>query len=350
MLTAKDAEVSAPAGNFVKLLTLYTALELTQHEKNAFETNIKVSTAAASITGQHRIYLTPNQTIPLGTLLRAIAILGAEDACLAVADGLTSSRSQFVAAMNQTAQKLRLEQSHYVSPIVNHNNRSSARDLAILAQALRRHYPTAFRWFSEKTFTYLGNTQRSGNPLLWRSTDIEGMMSSEKATSFVTAASYHQNDDESPRQLIAVYLEDNKKNTSDTAINTVLSLLLKGRTDFETIRLFAANTTIARLEVLGGNRDRIDVGSTEDIWVSLSKQELTGRGTGGLSTTIEHLQPFWAPLKKGEVIATLHVDFEGRNLASFPLVAMHDIGEGSFFSRFIDSVRLKISAEPENHP
>ena len=174
-------------------------------------------------------------------------------------------------------------------------------------------------------------------------------MSSKNQTSFIASSVYHKSDSENDRHLVVVYLDDKKNRSSDAAANAVLSLFVKGRTDFETIRLFKANDPIAKLEVLGGNRDRIEVQATDDVWVSISKKDLESRGTGGLSTTIEHLQPFWAPLKKNTVVATLHVDFEGRRLASFPLVARYDIGEGSSLSRFIDSVRLKISAEPV-HP
>ncbi len=346
LASENDATVVNPQ-DFVKLMTLYTALELTAGEENRLTKKITVSPQAAAVTGQQRIYLTSGQQTEFGVLLRAIAVVGAEDACLAVADGLTRSREEFVAAMNRSAKKLGLSQSHFAAPVPHAGNRSTAHDLAILTQTLRRKHPDVFRWFSDKTFTYLGNAQRSRNVLLWRSNEVDGVMSSTTTPSFVASSTYRKNDSEVDRRLIAVYLSDKAGSQTDAAANAVLSLFVKGRTDYETIRLFSAGAPIARLEVLGGNRDRIEVGAAEDIWVSIGQKDLAGRGTGGLSTTIEHLQPFWAPLKKGDKIATLHVDFEGRRLASFPLFALYDIGEGSFFSRFIDSVRLKVGAEPE---
>ncbi len=346
LASENDATVVNPQ-DFVKLMTLYTALELSAGEENRLTKKITVSPQAAAVTGQQRIYLTSGQQTEFGVLLRAIAVVGAEDACLAVADGLARSREEFVAAMNRSAKKLGLSQSHFAAPVPNADNRSTARDLALLTQTLRREHPDVFRWFSDKTFTYLGNAQRSRNVLLWRSNEVDGVMSSTTTPSFVASSTYRKNDSEVDRRLIAVYLSDKAGSQTDAAANAVLSLFVKGRTDYETIRLFSAGAPIARLEVLGGNRDRIEVGAAEDIWVSIGQKDLAGRGTGGLSTTIEHLQPFWAPLKKGDKIATLHVDFEGRRLASFPLFALYDIGEGSFFSRFIDSVRLKVGAEPE---
>ena len=349
ILAAKNDDEVVNPGDFAKLMTIYTALRLTDGENDRLLKKIPISSAAASIRGQQRIYLSAGQSVELGILLRAVAVTGADDACLALADALAASRTDFVADMNRFARELQLTQSLFVSPTAAAANRSSARDLARLTLALRHDYPEVFRWFSEKTFTYLGNTQRSRNILLWRSSETDGVMSSKNQTSFIASSVYHKNDSENDRRLVVVYLDDKKNRSSDAAANAVLSLFVKGRTDFETIRLFKANDPIAKLEVLGGNRDRIEVQATDDVWVSISKKDLESRGTGGLSTMIEHLQPFWAPLKKNTVVATLHVDFEGRRLASFPLVARYDIGEGSSLSRFIDSVRLKISAEPV-HP
>lgn len=349
ILAAKNDDEVVNPGDFAKLMTIYTALRLTDGENDRLLKKIPISSAAASIRGQQRIYLSAGQSVELGILLRAVAVTGADDACLALADALAASRSDFVADMSRFAHELQLTQSLFVSPTAAAANRSSARDLARLTLALRHDYPEVFRWFSEKTFTYLGNTQRSRNILLWRSSETDGVMSSKNQTSFIASSVYHKSDSENDRHLVVVYLDDKKNRSSDAAANAVLSLFVKGRTDFETIRLFKANDPIAKLEVLGGNRDRIEVQATDDVWVSISKKDLESRGTGGLSTTIEHLQSFWAPLKKNTVVATLHVDFEGRRLASFPLVARYDIGEGSSLSRFIDSVRLKISAEPV-HP
>lgn len=346
ILAAENDDEAVDPGDFAKLMTIYTALRLTDGENDRLLKKIPISSAAASIRSQQRIYLSAGQSVELGILLRAVAVTGADDACLALADALAASRTDFVADMSRFARALQLTQSLFVSPTAAAANRSSARDLARLTLALRHDYPEVYRWFSEKTFTYLGNTQRSRNILLWRSSETDGVMSSKNQTSFIASSVYHKSDSENERRLIVVYLGDKKSRSSDAAANAVLSLFVKGRTDFETIRLFKANEPIAKLEVLGGNRDCIEVQATDDVWVSIGKKDLEGRGTGGLSTTIEHLQPLWAPLKKNTVVATLHVDFEGRRLASFPLVARYDIGEGSSLSRFIDSVRLKISAEP----
>jgi len=170
-------------------------------------------------------------------------------------------------------------------------------------------------------------------------------MSNKTSTAFIASSVHKKITADTERRLIAVYLPDRNART-DVSINQVLTLFRKGRADFETIRLFTAGTPVSALEVLGGNRNRLEVAADKDIWVSIDRAKLAARGTGGITGRVEYKKPVLAPVRKGDEIARLHVEFEGKELSSFPLRAMYDIGEGSTLSRFIDSVRLKLNAEP----
>ncbi len=210
ILAAENDDEAVDPGDFAKLMTIYTALRLTDGENDRLLKKIPISSAAASIRSQQRIYLSAGQSVELGILLRAVAVTGADDACLALADALAASRTDFVADMSRFARALQLTQSLFVSPTAAAANRSSARDLARLTLALRHDYPEVYRWFSEKTFTYLGNTQRSRNILLWRSSETDGVMSSKNQTSFIASSVYHKSDSENDRHLVVVYLDDKK--------------------------------------------------------------------------------------------------------------------------------------------
>ena len=147
-----------------------------------------------------------------------------------------------------------------------------------------------------------------------------------------------ENEKTIPRSLISVVLKGkNREKTIDESFN----LLRQGWLNYETIKLFDDNTTIARLDVLKGNRDKLDVGFSRAVWVTVPHKLLIARGTGGFSTRVVYMHPLVAPIKKGEKIGTLQVAFEQKPIASFPLYARHDIGQGGYISRLIDAVRLK---------
>ena len=228
-----------------------------------------------------------------------------------------------------------MKNSLFTSPVTAPGQVSSAYDLALLTQEIRTRYPDIFALFSEKTFSFAGNNQRNRNLLLWRGDDIDGVMSNKTSTAFIASSVHKKITADTERRLIAVYLPDRNART-DVSINQVLTLF----------RLFTAGTPVSALEVLGGNRNRLEVAADKDIWVSIDRAKLAARGTGGITGRVEYKKPVLAPVRKGDEIARLHVEFEGKELSSFPLRAMYDIGEGSTLSRFIDSVRLKLNAEP----
>ena len=93
------------------------------------------------------------------------------------------------------------------------------------------------------------------------------------------------------------------------------------------------------------------MGSADAIWVTVPRQDIVSRGMGGFSTQFEYMAPAVAPVRTGEVIGKLRVYFQNKHIDDFDLVAMHDVGPGSFLSRFVDSVRLRMKpADNQSHP
>lgn len=340
VMSAQDKDQALNPGELVHLMTIYTALDAVSSNKQALEATLSISPSdVLRATHSRRLYLVPGEPHSLKTLLHGIAVTGAEDAVLAVASHLSNNQGDFVELMNHTAQKLGLSESHFVAPVANSVNRMSAHDLARLTVALKKNFPQAYRWFSEKEFLFTSHSLRNRNQLLWRGSGIDGVMSNAENTSIV--GSWHRDGNETVmhRDVIAVLLGG--KN-SDLATADVQSLLQYGRLEYETLRLFPAHTLVTKIDILTGNREKLEVGSAEEIWVTVSRQDIVTRGMGGFLTQFEYMSPAVAPVKAGEVVGKLRVYFQNRHIADFDLVAMHDVGPGSFLSRFVDSVRLRM--------
>lgn len=69
--------------------------------------------------------------------MHSIAVTGAEDAVLAVASHFDKEADAFATRMNETAQKLGLMHSRFVSPVDHANNRMSAHDIARLTMEIK---------------------------------------------------------------------------------------------------------------------------------------------------------------------------------------------------------------------
>ena len=222
--------------------------------------------------------------------------------------------------MNETARAIGMENSRFVSPIAARNQRTTAQDLAVLAVEMHRRHPKQFVWFSQKEFIFTNHTQRNRNLMLWKGEDITGMMSSADCTDLIS--SWHREpireDGAMPRDIFAVLIGGTN---ADLATNDMLTLLRFGRLEFETILLFKAGDTIKKVDILTGNREKLEVGTSRPIWVTVRRQDIVSRGTGGFSTEFEYMAPVIAPVSEGDRIGTLHVYFRGKPVADFGLDA-----------------------------
>lgn len=327
-------------GDLVYLMTLYTALEIVGGDEEKMNAQVAITPEdSLTATSPRRLYLISGEPAPLRQLLNGIAVVAAEDASLAVSVFLSGSREAFVAEMNKCAQAIGMTDSVFTSPVADAHQKSTAYDLAKLAAAMHQRHPEEFKWFTQKEFVFTNHTQRNRNLMLWKLDNVGGIMTNADSTDIIS--SWHRPNGENtlPRHIFAVLLGG--KN-ADSATNDMLTILRSGRLEYETVRLFPAMTPIKRIDILTGNRDKLDVGSSREIWVTVKRKDIVARGTGGFSARFQYLSPAVAPVKRGDEVGTLSVFFENRHIADFKLIALYDVGLGSFLSRFVDSVRLRM--------
>jgi len=126
---------SLPPASLTKIMTALLALELGRLDKVVI-----ISTEAAAETGS-RLGLQAGDQLTLHDLLQAMLIKSANDAAHAVAEAVCGSTDNFIKLMNARAAALRMTDTHYAD-VSGHdfpNHYTSARDLAILAEAAMRH-------------------------------------------------------------------------------------------------------------------------------------------------------------------------------------------------------------------
>jgi D-alanyl-D-alanine carboxypeptidase len=159
------AEDHAPA-SLVKLMTLYLAYEDIEAGRAQWEDLVAVSPHAAA-TPRYRMGLRVGDAPPLRTLLEGVGIASANDAATAVAEHLSGTEDQFVARMNSTAQVLGLTATRFANPhgLPDPNQRTTAKDMAILTSRLVEDYPASRTILGGKTFIYRGRVYARRIPL-----------------------------------------------------------------------------------------------------------------------------------------------------------------------------------------
>jgi D-alanyl-D-alanine carboxypeptidase len=166
IIYAKNAEAERAPASLVKLMTLYLAFEAIEAGRANLDQIVTVSVHAAS-TPRYRMGLRPGEDIPLRVLLEGVAIASANDAATAVAEAIAGDEAAFVAAMNDKAKELGLNDTRFTNPhgLPDPGQRSTARDLLHLTLRLLQDYPAARTLLGGQTFIYRGRVYTRHIPL-----------------------------------------------------------------------------------------------------------------------------------------------------------------------------------------
>ena len=135
VLYALDPDAELPPASTTKVLTALVAVRMGELDRN-----VMVSRYASSVEPS-KIYLKPGWTMNVEDLLYAILLNSANDASVAIAEGLGGSVENYARLMTSTAHELGAANSNFVNPngLPNDAHYTTARDLVtILRHALQR--------------------------------------------------------------------------------------------------------------------------------------------------------------------------------------------------------------------
>ena len=109
MLAAQNKDEKIAPASFAKVLTLYVVYDMIRSGKIKLTDEVYISKKAWE-TGGSKMYLGVGAKVPLEEIIKGIAIVSGNDACVAVAEHISGSTEAFVKLMNDTAQKLGMTQ------------------------------------------------------------------------------------------------------------------------------------------------------------------------------------------------------------------------------------------------
>lgn len=261
-------------------------------------------------------------------LIRGMIIQSANDACLALAEGISGNELTFVQAMNKRASELGLIKSHFANAtgLPDPREKMTAWELAKLGQHIIQTYPDFYPIFAEKEFTWNKIRQQNRNPLLNLGLGADGMSSGFSVDGgYGLIGSAVQN---GQRLILVVSGLKSAKEREEEA----RKLLDFGFRGFETRPLFAEGQIIGEARLFGGSSRNVPLIAPGVITL------LVPRGTSErILAKIVYTGPVPAPVAEGQPIAKLKV-FRGENLSlEVPLKAAESVGTGSLSQRAFDA-------------
>ena len=335
-----DPDSQIYPASMTKIMTAIVAFDLLQKNKLSLDDKFTISENAwrLSQAGYSSMFIMINDQVSVENLLKGIIIASGNDACVALAEGIAGSESNFADMMNEKAGEIGMTSTNFTnsSGINDPDNVSTARDIAIMSKYLIKNYPIYYELFAEKTFTWDrtgGEPIKQGNrnPLLYKNVGVDGVKTGYLAVEKYSLASTMKKKD---RRVIAVASGFNTKNLRSTES---LKLLNWGFRNTNTFEISKKGETIFELDTWLGTSNKIKATTKEDFYLTINKKDISH-----LVVSLDYKGPILAPIKKGAQIATITIKKKDETIKSLPLYAVEDLKKVNFFKSLITSLNYLI--------
>ncbi len=331
-LAAHQADLPLAPASLTQLMTAYVLLGDIKKNKLSLGEMLSVPQAAEQVDGA-RVFLKAGEQISVDTLLQAMLVASAGDATLTLVTAADGSEAAFVKRMNAEAKRLGMTKTRFMNAtgLTEPGHESSARDLAVLGQALVRDFPDRQVFFTQKELIFKGITYYNANRLLWRDPTVNGLKVGRAAQAGYCAVTSAQRGDQ---RRIAVVLG---ARTDAQRTQDALKLLNDGFENFDSVLLYRAQQPVKVAKVYRGVSESLTLGFTQDFYL------LIPHGSAArLKAQVITQQPMLAPVSKGQRMGSLRLTLDGQPLGDFPLLALQDVSVSGIFGRAWDSLRLMV--------
>ncbi|AUJ82493.1 MULTISPECIES: D-alanyl-D-alanine carboxypeptidase DacA [Enterobacter] len=338
VLAEQNADARRDPASLTKMMTSYVigqAMKAGKFKETDLVTigNDAWATGNPVFKGSSLMFLKPGMQVPVSQLIRGINLQSGNDACVAMADFAAGSQDAFVGLMNSYVTALGLKNSHFqtVHGLDAEGQYSSARDMALIGQALIRDVPNEYTIYKEKEFTFNGIRQTNRNGLLWdNSLNVDGIKTghTEKAGYNLVASAT-----EGQMRLISAVMGGRTFKGRETESK---KLLTWGFRFFETVNPLKAGKEFASEPVWFGDNDRASLGVDKDLYLTIPR----GRMKDLKASYVLNTSELHAPLQKNQVVGTINFQLDGKTIDQRPLVVLDEIPEGNFFGKIIDYIKL----------
>lgn len=180
LLEDQADEIRYPA-SLTKMMTLYMLFEAIERGDVSMNTRLTASRNAArqppSRLGLACTRRRGCDSLTVEQAINALVVQSANDVATVVAERLGGTEARFAANMTARARELGMTETRFAnaSGLPDTRHRTTARDMAVLAQALWRDFPQYYEVFQRQNFTWRGRTIRGHNRLLGTVDGVDGI-------------------------------------------------------------------------------------------------------------------------------------------------------------------------------
>ena len=327
----KNSEELMSPSSMSKIMTIYYVFKKIKDGDLKLTDKFKVSKKAWK-KGGSKMFVNVNTMVSVEDLIRGIIVQSGNDACIAIAEGISGSEALFAEELNLLAKEIGMINSSFTNSTgwPDPDHLTTIQDLLTLTVRTIEDFPELYYYYAEKEFTYSGIRQLNRNPLLFNEINADGLKTGHTSLGgYGLVASVLKNN----RRLILILngLKRNKDRSNESE-----RLIKVGFNQYKVIDLYDKNQTITNLQVWGGRKKNVAVYSKESVNLTVPN-----RIKKDLVFSIKHYKPLLAPIEKDQKVADLIVKNKNAEIIKkFELFSKNEIKKMSFFSKVYNNLKF----------
>ena len=176
VMYSRGADKQLFPASLTKVMTLYLVFEEIGQGNLTMQTKMKVSKVAAS-RSPTKLWLRTGTKIAVEDAVKALVTRSANDAATVIAEHISGTEREFAKRMTRKARALGMSRTTFrnASGLPHSKQKSTARDMARLAIAIRKDFPQYFGIFKTKAYSWQGKTFKNHNSLLKNFAGTDGI-------------------------------------------------------------------------------------------------------------------------------------------------------------------------------
>ena len=323
ILFEKNSQEVRSATSLMKIMNLLLAAEAIEKGDISLNDKVSISENSEKVSGAG-VWLKENESVSVEDLIKAIALVSANDACVSLAEHMKKSEGNFVSKMNQKASKLQMNNTIFKDCIGGDDdgNVSTAHDISIMAKELLKHENVSSCLTTWIDHIRNGETQIvNTNKLLKSFKGSTGIKTgtSEKAGSCIAASA-----ERNGVKLIAVILGAKDVKERDKEI---ISLLNYGFDEFIKITPKIPENFPETLKIKNGMKPEIKIYTPVKENFLIHKNLL-----GKIFSNINFPEEISAPIDKNQKIGEINYNIGDETVYSCNINSSDDVEKINFKS------------------
>lgn len=329
VICEQDANTKRSPASITKIMTLLIVFEHLKNGRISLQDTVTTSAYAKSMGGS-QVFLEEGETQTLETMIKCIAVASGNDASVAVAEYIAGSEGEFVKLMNEKADSLGLQNTHFedcCGLTDSDNHYTSAKDVAIMSRELITKYPEVFKytqiWMEDMEHRTAQGTSvftlSSTNKLLKRYEWATGLKTGSTSKALYCLSATANKDG---MELIAVIMAapDNNSRFSDA-----ISLLNYG---YSVSKMYTDENkdALPAQKVHGGVEDEVNLAYAGEF----NFLDTAGNNLNDIEKEIRLPDIIEAPVSEGYAVGEAVYKLNGNRIGSVSIIAAKDVEKAGY--------------------